>query len=132
MFTINRKAFTMIELVFAIVVIGILSAIAIPKFAVTRNDAVVTKGKTTVAALRSAIATERQKRILKGDFADIDGATAEGLLEYKMDADRWSRSDDVFTFTAPDGTTCVFSVGVTGKKNKLVKTSCGVADMSDL
>jgi len=126
-----RRAFTMIELVFVIAVVGILAAIAIPKFAMTRNDAVITKAKTTVAALRSAIATERQKRILKGVFTDIDGATAEGLLEYGM-GDRWSRSDDVFTFTAPDSSTCVFSVGETGKKNKLVKTSCGVAGMSDL
>ena len=35
----QRKAFTMIELIFVLVVIGILSAIAIPKFAATRTDA---------------------------------------------------------------------------------------------
>ncbi len=127
----NREAFTMIELVFVIAVVGILSAIAIPKFAATRDDAVISKGRTTVAALRSAIATERQKRILKGLFTDIDGATAEGLLEYGL-GNGWSRSDDVFTFTAPDASTCKFSVGETGKKNKLVKTSCSVPGMSDL
>ena len=126
-----RRAFTMIELVFVIAVIGILAAIAIPKFAMTRNDAVITKAKTTVAALRSAIATERQKRILKGVFDNIDGATAEGLLDYGIGSG-WSRSGNVFTFTAPDDSTCVFSVGVSGQKNKLVKTSCGVPGMSDL
>ena len=67
----SRKAFTMIELVFVIVVIGILSAIAIPKFAATRDDAVITKARTTVASVRSAISTERQKRILRGDFNPI-------------------------------------------------------------
>ena len=122
-----KKAFTMIELVFVIVVIGILASIAVPKFAATRDDAVITKGRATVAALRNGIATERQKRILRGDFTDIDGPIAEGLLEYGLGSE-WTRSGDTFTFTAPSGSTCAFTV--TG--NKLVKGSCGVAGMSDL
>jgi len=65
----QRKAFTMLELTFVIVIIGILSAVAIPKLAVTRDDAVITKAIATVSAVRNAIATERQKRILKGDLA---------------------------------------------------------------
>ena len=34
-----KKAFTMIELIFVIVIIGILAVIAIPKFSATRYDA---------------------------------------------------------------------------------------------
>jgi prepilin-type N-terminal cleavage/methylation domain-containing protein len=36
-----KKAFTMIELIFVIVIIGIISAIALPKFNATRDDAQV-------------------------------------------------------------------------------------------
>jgi len=123
----TRKAFTMLELTFVIVIIGILSAIAIPKFAATRDDAIITKGRSTVAALRSAIATARQKRILKGDFTDISGSDAAGLIEYGL-SDEWSRSGDTFTFTAPDGSTCAFKV----ENNKLKKGTCGVSGMNDL
>ncbi|MDP3465308.1 MAG: type II secretion system protein, partial [Sulfuricurvum sp.] len=35
----KRSAFTMVELVFVIVIVGILAAIAIPRFAATRYDA---------------------------------------------------------------------------------------------
>jgi len=102
-----KKAFTMIELVFVIVVIGILAAVAIPKFAATRDDALISKARATVAAMRSAIATERQKRILKGDFTNITTAQVSGLLEYGLDS-HWNASS--LKFTGPDGNTCTFSV----------------------
>ena len=38
-----KNAFTMIELIFVIVILGILTAVAIPKFAATRDDAQVSK-----------------------------------------------------------------------------------------
>jgi len=75
-----RKAFTMIELVFVIVVIGILGMIAIPKFSATRDDATLTKAKTTVANIRTALSSEAQARILKGNYAPITnvGGTIDG------------------------------------------------------
>ncbi len=67
----NKQAFTMIELIFAIVIVGILASVAIPRLAVTRDDAVVTKARTTVASVRNALSMQRQKRILRGDFNPI-------------------------------------------------------------
>ncbi len=62
----KRTAFTMLELVFVIVVIGILAAIAAPRLAASRDDAQVAKGRSDVAAIRSAIISERQIRLLRG------------------------------------------------------------------
>jgi len=119
-----KKAFTMIELVFVIVVIGILAGVAIPKFAVTRDDAIVSKARSTVAALRSAISIERQKRILRGDFTPIDADWVENnATSYGMGSG-WSG----LTFTGPSGHTCAFSVS----GNKLVKGDCNVEGMDDL
>ena len=62
----KSNAFTLIELIFVIVILGILSAIALPKFTTTKNLADTAKGRADVAAVRSAIVTERQGQIIKG------------------------------------------------------------------
>lgn len=62
----NKNAFTMIEMIFVIVILGILAAIAIPKMAATRTDAEITKGRADIASIRSAIITERQGRLIQG------------------------------------------------------------------
>lgn len=89
----KRFGFTMIELVFVIVVLGILAAVAIPRFAATRDDAQIAKGRSDIAAIRAAIVSERQTRLLRGETMYIsqlhnttatlfDGNGSSTLLQY--------------------------------------------------
>lgn len=93
----SRSAFTMIELVFVIVVLGILASVAITKFAATRTDAEISKGRADVSSIRSAIITERQSRLITGDNSyigrgtgatelDKDGSLFSGVLTYGITA----------------------------------------------
>ena len=77
----KKDGFTMIELVFVIVILGILAAVAIPKFAATRTDAQISKGRSEVASIRSAIITERQSRLITGDHNFIATGTGSGQLD---------------------------------------------------
>ena len=48
-----KKGFTMIELIFVIVILGILAVVAIPKLAATRDDAEIAKTATNIQTLIS-------------------------------------------------------------------------------
>ena len=93
-----KKAFTMIELIFIIVIIGILASVAVPKFAATRDDAEITKARVTVASIRNALAMERQKRILRGDFTAITSIGSGSNVFDKFSADSQGNTADVLEY----------------------------------
>lgn len=73
----SSRAFTVIELIFVIVVLSILASVALPKFSGVREQADIAKGKADVATIRAAIVNERQSRIIKGDSAWITAAALD-------------------------------------------------------
>lgn len=60
-----KKGFTMIELIFVIVILGILASVAIPRLAATREDAEITTGIANIRTLLSDITTFY---VAKGNF----------------------------------------------------------------
>ena len=61
-----KKGFTMIELIFVIVILGILASVAIPRLAATREDAEIS---TTVANIRTLLSDINSYYAVKGSFA---------------------------------------------------------------
>ena len=60
-----KKGFTMIELIFVIVILGILASVAIPRLHGTRGDAWIT---TTAANLRTLVSDINAYYVAKGTF----------------------------------------------------------------
>lgn len=115
----------MVELIFVIVVLGILAAVAVPKFAATREDAQMSKGAADVASIRSGIVSVRQQYLLRGQTSypnSLSGAgVASGLLfdgngtgnilmypiTPKAAEGHWSGADPNYTYQV-GGITCDF------------------------
>lgn len=146
----SKNAFTMIEMVFVIVVLGILAAIAIPKFAATRTDAEITKGRSDIASIRSAIVSERQTGLIRGDSSYMPrlstGVAGDNLftgsdanrtlLMYGIAADEWQNpataagTSDTYTIII-NGVTLTFTYTVAdGKFN--CSTTAGTAEQNAL
>jgi len=83
---VKRAGFTMIELVFVIVILGILASVAIPKMVATRDDAEVAAGVQRVSSLITDIGGYYTGH---GIFAEVEKMTNETLLKN-------SKTDGVF------------------------------------
>ena len=71
----SESGFTLIELVIVIVILGILAAVAIPKYEDMREQARVATIKGQLGSIRSAIAIQYARNALNGSatFPTLDG-----------------------------------------------------------
>ena len=93
-----KKAFTMVELIFVIVILGILAMVALPRLAGSKKDAEITRAKAEIAAIRSAIQTQRGANILaqkgSGYPEKLDKKTIEEITNGTKLGSNWTVNDD--------------------------------------
>jgi type II secretion system protein G len=70
----NRKGFTLIELLIVVVIIGILAAIAIPKFAATKDKAKLASIKSDIRNIETAEEAYFADNADYGDYSAINTA----------------------------------------------------------
>lgn len=81
----RRLGFTMIELVFIIVILGILAAVAVPKMIMSRDDACYAKLRANLSEAQSDISREATKQFMKGNT--LGDAQLKTILQDTLGAD---------------------------------------------
>ena len=144
-----KKGFTMIELIFVIVILGVLASVAIPRLAATRDDAEVAKAATNLTTAVSDItayytAKGTFESGAQSDFSKITNALSkDGKLKVKGDkicvavtlptnaiTGNQNTSDTVkleLDFKTASDPVCKQLAKLPG-----IKTMCGIAETSSL
>jgi MSHA pilin protein MshA len=125
----NESGFTLIELVMVIVIVGILTAVALPKFVSLGSDARVGVMKSVQGSMRSANAIIFSKAAMSGmngaasatNFVTINGTQISLAYGYASDAINLALAMDLIP--ASDFSTAALTISHNGAP---IPTACSV------
>jgi len=119
----NRKGFTLIELLIVVVIIGILAAIAIPKFAATKDKAKLASIQTD---LRNVITAQEAYFADFATYGSLANLISSGMIQIST-GNTGSGSGVASGFTATLSNASISA----GKKSCTVQVGAGAASTLD-
>lgn len=88
----------MIELVFIIVILGVLGAVAVPKMAASREDACLVRLRSELSAMKAYLNTESSGKFLRGESLSTLAIEDNTLFTSSQNCG-WKASPDGKVFT---------------------------------
>jgi prepilin-type N-terminal cleavage/methylation domain-containing protein len=125
----KRSGFTMIELIFVIVILGILAAVAIPKLAATRDDAKMSRATTDISTVVSDFGTYYTA---KSNFKSTTNVNDITNVKLTTTTDGHTTGVWALNYSLDGGTTNCIKYDTTADGNMTVADATVSADTSAL
>lgn len=87
-----KKAFSLLELIFAIVIIGIIASFAVPKLLDTRDSAVISTLKRDISSIISSV---QSYHLIQKDIEKISDAIILNEQNWKIDEENANKIQDI-------------------------------------
>ena len=110
----NDEGFSLVELMIVVAIIGVLAALAVPKFQTFQAKAKQSEAKSNLAHIYTLEQSYFGDRDTFGAMADI-GFTTQGRVRYG--------------YTMPTNNATSFTAKATATSNTVIASDCGFADV---